>query len=157
MLAVAWIATLLGMTWTGTGIAYVCEHWFGLSDELTRPQDHLWAQAMAMVAVSWIAIVIPPLAVAGLLCRVARRNAVNWRWPIVACTLVAIVVGFLSVGYRLALAPQEGQFTIGFTFGASAQWILLTYLPKVAVAVGIGLLLVKRAQQTQSRLLHAGT
>ena len=36
---------------------------------------------------------------------------------------------------------------IGFTFGSSAQWILLTYLPKVAVAMGIGLLLVKRAQR----------
>jgi hypothetical protein len=147
MLAVAWIVTLLGMTWMGTGIAYVCEHLFGLSDEMTRPQDHLWAQAMTMVAVSWFTIVIPPLTVAVLLCRVARRNAVNWRWPIVACTLLAIVVGFLSVGYRLALAPQEGQFMIGFTFGGSAQWILLRYLPKVAVAMGIGLLLVKRAQR----------
>jgi hypothetical protein len=72
---------------------------------------------------------------------------VNWRWPTVACALLAIVVGFLSVGYRLALAPHEGQLTIGFNFGSSAQWILLTYLPKVAVAMGIGLLLVKRAQR----------
>jgi hypothetical protein len=147
MLAASLTATLFGVVWIGMSIAYVGEHWFGVSDQSWRPQDHLYGQAMAMVAFSWLAIVFPPLTVATLLCRVARRNAVNWRWPIVACALLAIVVGFLSVGYRLALAPHEGQLTIGFNFGSSAQWVLLTYLPKFAVAMGIGLLLVKRAQR----------
>ncbi len=156
MLAVSWIATVLCITWIGTAASYVCVHWFGLTEEMTRPQDYLWLQAMVMVAFTWFTIVFPPLAVAGLLCRVARRNAVNWRWPIVACTLLTIPIAFLSVGYRLALAPHEGLLVIGFNFASSAQWLLLTYLPKFAVAMGIGLLLVKRAQQAQTKLLHAG-
>ncbi len=147
MLVACWIATMLSITGIGMGLAYVCEHWFGLSQATWKPKDHLWAQAIVMVAVSWFVIVFPPLAVAGLLCRVARRNAVNWRWPIVACTLLAIVAGLLSVSYRLALAWNEGQFTVGFNFGSTMQWLLISYLPKFAVALGIGLLLIKRAQQ----------
>jgi hypothetical protein len=150
MLAASWIVTVAGITWMGMGLAYICEHWFGLSDETARPQDYLdylWLQATVMVAFSWFTVVFPPLTVAGLLCRVARRNAVNWRWPIVACTLLAIPIAFLSVGYRLALGPHEGRLMIGLNFGSSAQWALLTYLPKFAVAMGIGLLLVKRAQR----------
>jgi hypothetical protein len=147
LLVMCWIATMLGITWIGTGLAYVCEHWFGLSDANWEPKDHLWAQAIVMVAISWFAIVFPPLSVAGLLCRIARRNGVNWRWPIVACTLLAIVAGFLSVSYRLALARDEGQFMVGFSFSPSLLWVFIDYLPKFAAAMIVGLLLVKRSQQ----------
>jgi hypothetical protein len=147
LLVVCWIVTMLGIVWTGMGLAYVCEHWFGLSEATWEPKDHLWTQAITMVAFSWFVIVFPPLSVAVLLCRIARRNAVNWRWPIAACTLLAIVSGFLTVSYRLALARNEGQTMIGFNLGSSFQWLLITYLPKFAMAFAIGLLLVKRSQQ----------
>lgn len=100
-----------------------------------------------MVAVMWFVIVVPPLTAALLMCRIARRNALNWRWPIIACTLLALVASFLSVSYRLALAPNEGRMMIGVNFDSSPSWILLSYLPKFIAALGIGLLLVKRAQR----------
>jgi hypothetical protein len=39
------------------------------------------------------------------------------------------------------------MFTIGFYAANSVEWILLTLLPKFALAFAIGLLLVRRAQQ----------
>ncbi len=143
LLVVCWIATGLGIVGTGKSIAYVCEHLFGLTDEMWKPQDHLWAQASSMVAVSWVAIVFPPLAVAGLMCRIARHNAVRWRWPIVACTLLAVVAGCLSVSYHLAVQPRDGRFMVGLGFSGSARGILLDFAPKFAVALGIGLLLIR--------------
>jgi len=38
---------------------------------------------------SWLIIVFPPLTAAALLCRTARRNVINWRWPIAASTFAA--------------------------------------------------------------------
>ncbi len=143
---VLWIAVATGIVWTGMGIVYACEHWLGIAQDTWQPQDHLWGQAAMMVFVSWLIIVFPPLTVAALLCRTARRNAVSWRWPIVACTLLALVLGFLNVGYRVAIAPNDGRLVLGINFESSAQWVLLSYLPRFAVALGIGLLLIKRAQ-----------
>lgn len=147
LLVMLWIAAGAAIVWIGIGIAYVCEHWLGILQDTWQPQDHIWGQAIMMVFVSWLIIVFPPLTAAALLCRTARRNALSWRWPIIACTLLALVLGFLKVGYGIAIGPNDGQFMIGVNFDSSIQWLLLSYLPKFAVALGIGLLLVKRAQQ----------
>ena len=71
----------------------------------------------------------------------------RWRWPIVACGLVAALAATIAVGYRIGLAQNEGFMNIGINYEYTAKWALMTYLPKFAVAMGIGLLLVKRAQQ----------
>jgi hypothetical protein len=52
--------------------------------------------------------------------------------------------------WRLATGTgngERGMLMLGFYAGTSANVILGTYLPKFALALGIGLLLVKRAQQ----------
>lgn len=147
LLVLCWIATGLGVTGAGKTIAYICEHWFGLSDSNTYPGDHLIAQAGMMVAVSWLFTVVPSLVVAWLLCRVAARNALNWRWPIASCSLLAFVAGCFAVSYQLEVQPHEGRLMIGLSFAQSAEWILTSFLPKFAIALVIGLLLVKRAQQ----------
>ena len=151
LLAVCWIVMAFGVVGVGKSIAYVGEHWFGLTDEMWQPQDHLWAQASMMVAVSWVAIVFPPLAVAGLLCRIARRNALSWRWPIVACTLLALVAGCLTVSYQLAVQPNDGRFMFGFGFSGSVRGILLNFLPKFAPPRPAG----TRRHQTPSRRIQA--
>lgn len=147
LLVLCWIATGLGVTGTGKAIAYICEHWFGLSDSNIHPGDHLVAQAGMMVAVSWLLIVVPPLAVAWLLCRIAARNTLNWRWPIASCVPLAFVAGCLAVSYRLAVQPHEGQLMVGLGFALSPQWLLLVFLPKFAVAMAIGLLLIAGTRQ----------
>lgn len=147
LLVLCWIAIGLGVTGIGKTIAYICEHWFGLSDANTNPGDHLIAQAGIMVAVSWFFIVVPSLFVAWLLCRTAARNALKPQWPVASCCLLALVAGCLAISYQLAVQPHEGRFMLGFSFAESPTWILSSFLPKFAVALGIGLLLVKRAQQ----------
>jgi hypothetical protein len=147
MLVLGWIATGTGVVWFGQGFVYVLKHWFGLSDDIPNPQDYLLSQSVVMCVASWFIIVFPPVAVGASLCRVARRNSVNWRWPIVACTLLALVLGFLSVSYHPAITQGDGRMTIGVDAEASARWLLVTYLPKFAVGMAVGLLLVKRAQQ----------
>lgn len=147
LLVALWIAVVFCMAQFGSGLGYVIEHWFGLPPERWEFQDHLLAQAIVMALATWLAIIFPMLSVAALMCRTARRNVVKWRWPILTCGLLSLVAGFLSVGYRVALAADEGRIVVGFDYNDSMRWALLTYLPKFVVAMGIGLLLVKRAQR----------
>lgn len=153
LLVLSFVAMGLGVTGAGKTIAYICEHWFGMSDSNTYPGDYLTAQAGMMVAVSWLLIVVPPLVVAWLLCRIAARNALNWRWPIASCFLLAFVAGCLAVSYRLAVQPHEGQFMVGLGFALSPQWLLLVFLPKFAVAMAIGLLLLASTRQRAATAL----
>jgi hypothetical protein len=147
LLAAFFLALVESLNGIGVGLSYIIEQWLKMPVDQWDYPNHLAAQAMVMALVAWIVIVIPPLSAAGLMCRTARRNAVSWRWPILACALLAAVAGFFSVGYRLALAPNDGFMSIGVSFSYSAKWVLIAYLPKFAVALGIGLLLVKRAQR----------
>jgi hypothetical protein len=152
LLVMCWIVTAFVVMWAGVGAAYVGDHWFGQAPDTWQLQDHLWVQASIMVLATWVVIVFPPLGIAGLLCRIARRNVVDWRWPVVGCTLIAIIAGFVSVAYRLALSPHEGQINLGLNCTYTAHWLLVSYLPKFAAALGIGLLLVKRAQVQLERV-----
>ena len=80
---------------------------------------------------------VSPLTVAWLLCRTYRCNVLDWCWPI---------AGVFMTSYTIAAEPGEGLCMIGFDIGNSSAW-LLRFLPKFALAMGIGLLMVKRAQQ----------
>jgi hypothetical protein len=147
LLLISWIIIGCAVVWTAEGITYIGEHWFGIEQDKIVYADHLWQQAGVMSFCIWIIVALPPILVVAVMCRTARKNAVKWRWPIVACTLISFVVGFLAVSYRLALQPHEGSITLGVDLDSSIRWFLLTYLPKFAAAMFIGLLLVKRSQQ----------
>jgi hypothetical protein len=146
-LLVSWIITGCAVVWSAEGITYVCDHWFGIEQDKIVYADHLWTQAGVMLVASWLILVFPPVLVAVALCRTARRNAVSWRWPIISCVLLSLMAGFLTVGYYLGLAPNDGRLMIGVDFALSLKWLILTYFPKFAAAMAIGLLLVKRSQQ----------
>jgi hypothetical protein len=112
--------------------------------------EHPYMQAVLFTLLTWGAIVVVPLASALVLCRVYRRNALSVRWPIAACILLSLVMAVISTDWCLATGTADGQrgmVMLGFYVGTSASAILGTYLPKFALALGIGLLLVKRAQQ----------
>ncbi|HEX3598922.1 MAG TPA: hypothetical protein VHU84_02195 [Lacipirellulaceae bacterium] len=147
LLLISWIITGCAVVWTAEGITYIGEHWFGVEQDKIVYADHLWAQAGVMSFCIWIIVAFPPILVAAVMCRTARRNAVKWRWPIIACMLISSVAGFLAVSYRLALQPNEGQITLGIDWESSFRWFLLNYVSKFATAMVIGLLLVKRSQQ----------
>jgi hypothetical protein len=147
LLVTCWIAFGLAF-WAFTyGLAFVGSQIFGWSDEtFANPADYIWHQAAAITFMRWYVTVLPPLTAAWLLCRTYRRNALDWRWPIVGCILLAAVAGVFTTSYRIATEPNNGMFMIGFDVGTSTDW-LLRFLPKFALALGIGLLLIKRAQR----------
>jgi hypothetical protein len=111
--------------------------------------DHLVAQAIVLTCFTWGLMVLSPLGVALTLCRVYRRNALDRSWPIVGCALLAVVVAALHISWRLHTGngPHERGMIM---FGVIHPWTLYRaglFTVKFAVAMGIGLLLVKRAQQ----------
>jgi hypothetical protein len=133
-----------GVTYT---IDLIGEYVFDLSESnMGTPADYLLLQALFLALVSWYAIVMPPLTSAWLLCRTYRRNSLNKRWPVLGCVLLAVWCAVFQTSYRLAVEPNTGQLMFGFELGYSLEY-LLRYLPKFALALVIGLLLVKRAQR----------
>jgi hypothetical protein len=113
---------------------------------LANPADFIWLQAVLLAFMCWYVTVLPPLTAAWLLCRTYSRNGLNWRWPVIGCTLLAIVCGMFQTSYNIATEPNTGQFMLGFDIGQSSAW-LLRFLPKFAVALAIGLLLIHRERQ----------
>jgi hypothetical protein len=145
LLAIVLIAFCLAVWLATTAGSYVAVNWFGWS---LNPGEHLWLQSFSLALFSWGLIVVPPLITAWLLCSVYQRNALDWRWPVLGCTLLAMVVALFAVSWQLSIGPgaaDRGRLTIGFTFSGSADWLLLSFLPKFTLALSIGLLLVKRA------------
>jgi hypothetical protein len=111
-----------------------------------NPADLIWLQAVLLSLLCWYLIVFPPLTVAWLLCRTCRRNALAWRWSVVGCTLLAIVCGMFHISYRIATEPGTGMLMYGLDIGTSSAW-LVRFLPKFAVALAIGLLVIQRSRQ----------
>jgi hypothetical protein len=112
-------------------------------------ENHPYLQAIVLTLFTWGLFVIPPLVSALLLCRTYRRNALPVRWPVIGCVVLALVASLLQYSWRIntGSSPNElGTFMVGFIFGTS-QWYFITFLPRFATALGIGLLVIKRAQQ----------
>jgi hypothetical protein len=134
--------------WAGTWVISFVVAWVPGWSEATfaNPADHIWLQAVLLALLCWYVTVFPPLTAAWLLCRTYRRNRLDLRWPIVGCALLAAVCGMFTTSYNIATEPNTGQFMLGFDIAQSISW-LLRFLPKFAVAFGIGLLLIHRARQ----------
>jgi hypothetical protein len=151
LLVTCWIFFGVAFWAVTSAIAYtlsaIGEHFFGWTDQtFANPGEYIWLQATMIAFMCWYVIVLPPLTAGWLLCRTYRRNALDWRWPILACALLAAVSGMFTTKYQIATEPNNGLFMIGLDIGTSAGW-LLRFLPKFALAMGIGLLMVKRAQR----------
>lgn len=148
LLLTLWIAFWAVLAIPCLGIEYFSEHVFG------RPIIEENYPMLGHVLLSffvWELIVLAPLITAWHLCRVAHRNALGWRWPVAACSLLAFFVSLLQFTWQLKGTPnvpgQMGYFMIGIGPGSSLSWALLTWLPKFALALGIGLALVWREQR----------
>jgi hypothetical protein len=139
----AWMLLGGALDWL---LGHVLEAWLNRINEW----DHPLAGSLFFAGLSWCLIVLPPLGTAVWICRVAQRNRIDVRWPAAACCLVAIYCALFCVSWRLPTAPGNGLFMIGFTIDSSATWIAAQFIPKFALAAGIGLLLVRRAQRLQN-------
>ena len=147
LLIVAAVTFSTALIAIGQALNFTCGRILGLQEPLENPGDHLLLQGIMMSLFSWYMLVAPPVASGLVLCRIYRRNALDWRWPVLGCAILALACSLLTVSFRIATQPGDGMFTIGVYAAASIKWILTSLLPKFAVAMGIGLLLVKRARQ----------
>jgi len=103
----------------------------------------------------WLLTTLVPLANVLFLCRVARRNAVSWRWAWVAVSIVSVVCASLLVrviqptnDHEIPGSIGNGALVTGLGF-STAPLDLLWFAVKLAVAMGIGMLLIRRAQRLQ--------
>lgn len=144
MWAASWVACWLALAAIVLSVVHLAPESWRAS---ITPRAYPWTQAIILALICWYVMVIPPLASAWSLCRIAQRNSLDWRWPALGCTLLAIVAALFNVSYRLSTEPNNGMFMVGFYVASSFHWLALVFLPKFAVAMGIGLLLVTRAQQ----------
>lgn len=119
--------------------------------------DHPFAEYLTGAVFFWFLIVLPPLGASLFLCRVARRNAIGWRWTAVACAVIAFYCSELFVTWNISSteqAQQHARMAVGIMFlppftGASWGCFLLHFLPQFLLAMAVGLLLIKRAQRLQ--------
>jgi hypothetical protein len=147
LLVAMWIAACLaiaGVMCAIAGVAYVVEHVFNVPLLSMPPEDHPWLEAIPLAIVSWVLIVFPPLIAAWWLCQTAARNALNWHWPVLSCSLVAMVAAVFAFSYRLTPPGGHGLVMVGFDLDASLSWFCLKFLPKFTMALGIGVALVWR-------------
>jgi hypothetical protein len=103
----------------------------------------------------WLLVVWAPLVNVIWLCRVARRNAISWRWAHAAVVLIALVcAGFWfdviqpANDHYIPDSIGNAAVVAGFGISSSASQ-LLTFFGKLTVAEIIGILLIKRAQRLQ--------
>ncbi len=145
----------LPLTALGATIFILAMTPFGmLSDYLWsgRELDHPLLFGTMLSVIFWASIVFPPLLAALFCCRIARRNTLSWRWSLIACVLISSYCACLSVFYNNASVIKNnvnGFVCVGIGFNTNPLWMLYYFLPKFALAMAIGLLLIKRAQCLQ--------
>jgi hypothetical protein len=145
LLAASVIFFAVAMTVVGQGLNWFFHDFLSLGT--VEPRDYLMLQAVVLGVVCWYLMVVPPTAAALCLCRIYRRNAIHWRWPVIGCALIALVTACATFSFKIASEQTNGMFTIGFYWATSLDWFFTTWLPKFAVAMCISLLLIKRAQK----------
>ena len=148
LLLISWIVTGCTVVWTAEGITYIGEHWFGIEQRQNcvrrpfvgcKPVSCLFASGLSCFSASLVA---------AAMCRTARRNAVSGVGRLFLARLLSFVAGFLVSGLLSRIgSPMKGRIMLGVDLDFSARLVVLTYLPKFAAAIAIGLLLVKRSQQ----------
>lgn len=149
-LLVSMLILFLSVVWIPTYCIGAIGDWLGWMG--AAAEDHLYLQAIVLACFSWGLMVIPPIGAALLLCRIYRRNALPVHWPVIGCTLLAIVVTAIHVSWRLAIGPSESERGM-LMFACLTPWtpwitqLTLLVASKFTAAMCIGLLLVKRSQQ----------
>jgi hypothetical protein len=123
--------------------------WWTQSKFAAASANYLVTQAIVLTCFTWGLVVFPPLGAAIALCRVYRRNALDWRSPVVGCAVLAMLVAAIHVSWALmtGTGPTEnGLLMFGIVHPFTPRRLFL-FSWKFALAMGIGLLLLKRAQQ----------
>ena len=71
-----------------------------------------WASPLIRTAICGL-VILPAIGLAALLCRAARRAALDWKWPLVACLLLALTSGSVFSKTRAKTADKPGLIILG--------------------------------------------
>jgi hypothetical protein len=149
LLLLSWIAILSPFFMIG----FVLD---SIGAQTGEPRDYPYLAALGIALWSWLIMAIAPLTTMLWLCRIARRNALKWRWAVTANGLVATACAVLWAWGKQATndhyipnSPGNGCFMFGINLPTSLRDAPL-FLAKFAIAVFVGLLLVRRAQRLQN-------
>ena len=142
-LLVGWISVVLLFVLTASAIAKLNGHSF------ERTPDWL---VTLLPFVTGAAVLAPIALVAALVCRVAGRAAIGWKWPVIACLLLAVVGGAALFDVKVpgvergALhntqfkdvhpAPPAGKGQMAFGFGMNTHprpWQVVQFLVPLTI------------------------
>ncbi len=71
-----------------------------------------WASPLIRTAICAM-VILPAIGLAAWLCRAARRAALDWKWPLIACLLLALTSGSVFSNTRAKTADKPGLIILG--------------------------------------------
>jgi hypothetical protein len=93
---------------------------FGLQSDQYEVHSTVWQAAEVALPYVIVSLTVVPVAVAAaFFCYLARRAAVNWRWTLAACSVLAVIGGAAIAQLALPTATSKGSLSFGF--GISTQ------------------------------------
>jgi len=92
-------------------------------------QSHQTAYHLAQVALPYLVLsmlLVPATASAAFFCRLARKATLHWKWPLMACGLIAVLAGLSIVNFSLPGPANQGTLMLGFALNdhpTASQWL----------------------------------
>ncbi|HTQ39893.1 MAG TPA: hypothetical protein VMJ32_12765 [Pirellulales bacterium] len=143
----------IGITTGAVAFGMLLSHFFG--SDMGDPWSAPFAFTIVNACWGWLLSTLIPIVDVLILCRVARRNALPWKWAKTAIVLIAMLCACFWMkfiqptnSHYVPDSVGNGGSIVGLgiiTSGAEA----MLWLVKFAIALSLGLLLIKRAQRLQ--------
>jgi hypothetical protein len=94
-------------------------------------------------------VILPAIGLAALLCRAARKATLDWKWPLTACLLLALVAGSVFSQIEPKTATKPGLLMLGVGTPSSATIGLQAIQLFAPIAIGLWVLRRERMAAAQ--------
>jgi hypothetical protein len=98
-------------------------------------------------------MVLPTIALAWTFGRVAVRNGLSWRWPLLACGILGAFIAVAGVDTRWSMAPGQSQLMLSLGFGTGAKEMLYQTARFAAPLAVVAWVLTRATQQREPAAL----
>jgi hypothetical protein len=137
-------------------LGHALDAFFPAAWQGTDAYDSPFAEYIGGALFFWLLLILPTLGTGLFLCRISRRNHLKWKWAILMCVVVSLFCGNMYICWHMS-PLQERMQHCRMAFGFWIPWLTpyprgFLYehlLPQFALAMALGLLLIKRAQRLQ--------
>lgn len=135
----AWIVTFATMFGCTAGAMMFAER-LGAAPSADSLAGWPTAAILGLTILFWLGVVGPPAMLTMLLCRLAHRNGLSWRWALAASVIVALIAGLFQAALEpAATGDGHGRLTFGFglwMFPPLQQWLQFAF----PLLIGLGFL-----------------